>query len=57
MCGRVFSKTNKKNLRFQKYPDTCGRGLRIFNPRDSVLHKFNYGVVSIRFQFLGEESK
>ena len=24
-------KTEKKNLRFEKYPDTCGRGLRVFS--------------------------
>ena len=27
-CGRgVFSKMGEKKLRFQKYPDTCERGL------------------------------
>lgn len=24
---RIFLKTDKKSLRFQTYPDTCGRGL------------------------------
>jgi len=27
MWTHNFSKTEGKNLRFQKYPDTCGRGL------------------------------
>ena len=31
-CGGVFFwKTEEKNLRFQKYPDTCGGGLKLLN--------------------------
>ena len=26
---RIFLKTGEKNLRFQKYPETCGRGFRL----------------------------
>ena len=27
-CGRGIFESGKKKLRIQKYPDTCGRGLR-----------------------------
>ena len=29
--GKIFE-SGKKKLRFQKYPDTCGRGLSILFP-------------------------
>ena len=28
-CGRLFFKKGEINLRFQKYPDTYGRGLKV----------------------------
>ena len=31
-----FFKSGKKNLRIQKYPDTCGRGLRELTPSINV---------------------
>ena len=33
----IFSQTDEKKLRFQKYPDTCGRGLK-------------YGVYKTKFK-------
>ena len=29
MCGCTFILKTEKNLRFQKYPDTCGQGLNV----------------------------
>ena len=28
-CGGFFFDNGQKNLLFQKYPDTCGRGLKV----------------------------
>ena len=35
--SEFFSQTEKKNLRFQKNPDTCGRGLNV-RPESSIYH-------------------
>ena len=33
-----FFESGKKNLRIQKYPDTCGRGLRATLPKNLVFN-------------------
>ena len=37
-CTRGFLKNGGKNFRFQKYPDTCGRGLRVYAVTISYSH-------------------
>ena len=43
---RIFSNTEKKNLRFRKYPDMCGRGLRLSSEATSKTTRGVYAGLS-----------
>ena len=50
VCTRIFSKTEEKILRFQHYPDTCGRGLKPFAFARIVVICFDFSTSRFLFR-------